>query len=225
MKTISVSEAAQALGISAKRVLYRRAKGRLQGTFVKNDRGIDEIRIYPTREIIEGLKKINSPVASAIDELDIVDDQVLGEIENFDSTFGVDDIVETELSPLGSDWTGTNRAAGSGVSDELWNSIIFRFVMKLEEKDQLIGEMRFELQDKERQLKLLPDFQKEADERIKATEKKAQESIEALKAENEKLKLEAEEASLNAAKLQLLEKQIEQLRQPKPSFWKRLFMQ
>jgi hypothetical protein len=150
---------------------------------------------------------------------------VLGEIENFDSTFGVDDIVETELSPLGSDWTGTNRAAGSGVSDELWNSIIFRFVMKLEEKDQLIGEMRFELQDKERQLKLLPDFQKEADERIKATEKKAQESIEALKAENEKLKLEAEEASLNAAKLQLLEKQIEQLRQPKPSFWKRLFMQ
>lgn len=225
MKTISVSEAAQALGISAKRILYRRAKGRLQGILVKNERGIDEFRIYPTREIMEGLRKINSPIASTIDDSDVIDDQALGENENFDSTFGADDIVETELSPLGSDWSETARATTSAISDELWNNIIFRFVMKLEEKDQLIGEMRFELQDKERQLKLLPDFQKEADERIKETEMKAQESIEALRAENEKLKQEAEEASANAVKVELLEKEIEQLRQPKTSFWKRLFLQ
>jgi hypothetical protein len=147
-----------------------------------------------------------------------------------------------------------------------------------------------DLEDKDRQLKLLPDFQKQAEDQRKEAELKELESIalrkqvEALKneeeasqaeiarlakleaevmpslaaqkeaqeaevaklqsdleiarnekqmreeqaktleAENERLKQKAEEATLSAAKLEQLEKEIQQLKQPKPSFWKKLFM-
>jgi hypothetical protein len=43
---------------------------------VKNERGVDDYRIYPTKEIIESLRRIKSPLVAssdAIEEFDIVD--------------------------------------------------------------------------------------------------------------------------------------------------------
>jgi hypothetical protein len=98
------------------------------------------------------------------------------------------------------------------------------------EKDQII-------EDQKKQLLLLPDLESqrarllqeiEAERRAaeiqfaKAREK--EEEAKALEEENEKLRQQAEEAALSAAKLEQLEKEIQQLKQPKPSFWQRLFM-
>ncbi|MBZ0188623.1 MAG: hypothetical protein K8F91_20425 [Candidatus Obscuribacterales bacterium] len=63
MKTISVREAAEALGLTTRAVLYRREKGQLKGILTKNN-GIDEYRIYPNKEIMEGLRRMGSPLVS-----------------------------------------------------------------------------------------------------------------------------------------------------------------
>lgn len=65
IRTISVREAAEALDLSPRAVLYRREKGKLKGILVKNN-GVDEYRIYPNKEIIEGLKKIGSPLVAEL---------------------------------------------------------------------------------------------------------------------------------------------------------------
>ncbi|MBX9686284.1 MAG: helix-turn-helix domain-containing protein [Candidatus Obscuribacterales bacterium] len=98
------------------------------------------------------------------------------------------------------------------------------------EKDRIIEEQKT-------QLLLLPDLESqrarllqeiEAERKAaeiqfaKATEK--EEQAKALEAENEKLRQKAEEAVLSATKLEQLEQEIQQLKQPKPSFWKRMFM-
>lgn len=246
MKTISVREVAEALGISPRGVLYRREKGQLKGILVKNDRGVDEYRIYPTKEIIEGLKRINSPLVAseeAIDSFDVVDAQTVSEEDPiFDSTYGPEDVIEKPSSPR-PNWTENSKAAASGVAEELWNTVISRFMEKLEKKDQLIGEMRIELADKDRQLKLLPDFQKQAEEEHKAAELKTleaealrkqiaalqetkqqeEEARRILETENENLKQKAELAALSFEKLQLLEKQMQELQKPKPSWWQKWF--
>jgi hypothetical protein len=55
----------------------------------------------------------------------------------------------------------------------------------------------------------------------KAREREEEASI--LTQENERLKQKAEEATLNAAKLEQLKKEIQDLKQPKPSWWKKWF--
>lgn len=98
------------------------------------------------------------------------------------------------------------------------------------EKDRIIEEQK-------KQLLLLPDLEsqkirllQEIEAERKAAEiqftkvKEKEEQAKALEEENEKLKQKAEEAALNAAKLEQLEKEIQQLKKPEPSFWQRLFL-
>lgn len=247
VKTISVREVAEALQISTRGVLYRREKGKLKGILVKNERGVDEYRIYPTKEIIEGLKKINSPLVAspeAMEGFDVVDAQTVSEDDTvFDSTYGPEDIVEASAGTKPA-WIENNRAAANGIADELWNTVISRFMEKLEAKDQLIGEFRKEIEDQKRQLCLLPDLQKQAEEERKAAELKELEA-EALRkqiAAIESVKEQAE-ASRNAAEeelqrikdekeaqvtavqeqLQALSATVQELQKPKPSWWKKWF--
>lgn len=180
MKTISVRDAAAALGITQRAVLYRREKGQLKGQLIKNEKGVPEYRIYPNKEIIEGLHKIASPLVSSsgmIQDADII------EAIDIQTNFAPRSDEEFEAGVLQekaqSDWN-QQQAAASGLADELWNKLMSRFVEKLEEKDQLIGEMRSEIAEKERQLRLLPDLQKQAEVERHAAELKVLE-VEALK--------------------------------------------
>jgi len=229
VKTISVREVAEALEISPRGVLYRREKGQLKGILIKNDRGVDEYRIYPTKEIIEGLKRINSPLVAseeAIEDFDVVDAQTISEEHKiFDSTYGPEDVVERSAASR-PNWTETSKAAASGMAEELWNNVISRFMEKLEEKDQLIGEMRTELKEKERQLLLLPDLEAQAENERKAAElkeleaealRKQIEAMQALQTEAEESKRRANEAiqqfkADKEAEAKALEEENEQLR-------------
>lgn len=216
MKTISVKDAAAALGITNRAVLYRREKGQLKGQLIKNDHGVPEYRIYPNKEIIEGLRRIGSPLIASetIQEADIVEAEAQAIFTPSDDiqdmsveSEGTDDAIKGKAG----DWIDPTRTVAGGAAEELWSNLINRFLEKLEEKDQLIGEMRTELADKDRQLKLLPDLEKRAEEERKAAELRAleasalQKQIEAMQAEKE--------VSLNAQqKVEELEQEIEQLR-------------
>lgn len=188
MKTIPVKEVAEALGISPRGVLYRREKGHLKGVLVKNDRGVDEYRIYPTKEIIEGLRRLGSPLVAsseAVADFEVVDQTVVPDEDKvLDSTFGEDDIVDVTTTSPKREWTADNEQTATVVADHLWNGIIKRFTEKLEEKDQAIGELRANLAEKERQLLLLPDH--EAIKRLAEEEANKVADIERNKAEIER---------------------------------------
>ena len=84
----------------------------------------------------------------------------------------------------------------------------------------------------------LPDFEaqkakllREIEAERKASEiqfnkvKEKEEETQALEAENALLKQKAEEAVLSAAKLADLEKVVQELQKPKPTFWQKLLGQ
>lgn len=66
MKTISVKEAALALGVSPRTIQYKLQNGDLKGSRTKNQFGVAEWRIWPTKEIADSLtqKQGNSEAIS-----------------------------------------------------------------------------------------------------------------------------------------------------------------
>ncbi len=102
-------------------------------------------------------------------------------------------------------------------------------------KELVLKDLKIEEMDK--QLKLLPDFEaqkakllREIEAERKASEiqfnkvKEKEEEARALEAENAVLKQKSEEAVLSAAKLADLEKTVQELQKPKPSWFKKLFL-
>jgi hypothetical protein len=104
------------------------------------------------------------------------------------------------------------------------------------EKDAVIRAKDLELEEAKEQLRLLPDFEaqrakllndieaeRKASEIQFAKAKEREEEAKVLTEENERLKQKAEEAILSAAKLEELEKVVQELQKPKPGFWKKFF--
>ncbi len=235
MRTISVKEAAQALGVSTRAVQYKLQNGDLRGTRTKNQFGVQEWRVWPTKDIIE---RLTGSTGAPVNEM------------NFEPAAG--DIIEAEIDyatisePVealsGEQASSASESKSEGEkmpssTEEMFEWIAERVTRPLVEKvayqERIIEELRGEL-------KLLPDLQKKAqaereaaemlfsqiqelEEEKAKVEATAQEVTIALKtAEEEKQK--AEESAKQAAEalqaVEALKSQIEELRQP---FWKRLF--
>ncbi len=273
MRTLTVKEAAQALGVSVRTVQHRLNTGELKGKRTPNQYGVSEWRVWPNKEIMERL----SP-GKSFEELDFSAPQE--EFMGGDSSA----VIDAEAVESGRD--DSDEPSLRTIVRELTQ----QFSEQLSREKSIVAQLQRDLEDKDRQLKLLPDFQKQAEDRRKEAELKELESIalrkqvealkseeeakeaeiarlakletelvpslaaqkeaieaeviklqsdldiarkeqeakaeqsRALEAENERLRQKAEEAILSAAKLEQLEKEIQQLKQPKPSFWKRLFM-
>jgi hypothetical protein len=101
-------------------------------------------------------------------------------------------------------------------------------------KELVLKDLKIEEMDQK--LKLLPDFEaqkakflRDIEAERKASEiqfnkiKEKEEEAQALEAENALLKQKAEEAVLSAAKLADLEKVVQELQKPKPTFWQKMF--
>ena len=101
-------------------------------------------------------------------------------------------------------------------------------------KELVLKDLKIEEMDK--QLKLLPDFEaqkakllREIEAERKASEiqfnkvKEKEEEAQALEAENALLKQKAEEAAFSAAKLAELEKVVQELQKPKPNWFQKFF--
>lgn len=252
MKTLSVKQVAECLGVSSRAVLKRLSNGQLKGTRRKNKYGVEEWWIYPNKEIRESLESAGK--TDLLSSADSISDAEV--IEAFQEDFSPDEPEEFDASP------NNVRATTAAAAEELWNNIISKFLGELKERDQLIGEMRNEIGEKDRQLRLLPDLQKQAESERLAAENKALE-IEALKKQisameekqGETIEQErriAEEAKLKAAdsskqaeelaaemaliksqkeaetkaiqeQLAALTAQLQELKQPKLSWWQKWF--
>ena len=82
MKTITVREAAHALNLTKRAVMYRLDGGKLKGIRVKTSHGLEEWRIYPNKEILEGLQRlaqsnpVNEPLRDPLTEEEIDAEEV-----------------------------------------------------------------------------------------------------------------------------------------------------
>jgi hypothetical protein len=130
---------------------------------------------------------------------------------------GVDDeMFDTNPEPALDAQTAEPEDAFSKPADleRIVGVITGQFLERLEMTNELVFQLRNELHDKDRQLKLLPDLQKQASERELAELKSIalEKQIEDLKQLNAKLNQEAELAAEKA-----------RLAQGTKSWWKRLF--
>lgn len=202
MKTLSVREVAEVLGITTRAVLKKLNNGQLKGTRRLNKYGVEEWWVYPNKDIRTRLE-----AAGRIDFLEPPVPSVDGSaIEDIHETDVIDDQIET--ADVESKYLDA-RGNVDSVAEELWNNLISRFVDRLEEKERLIGEMQNELIEKDRQLRLLPDLQKQAEEERQAAQLRAHEAealrkqIVAIEQEKEKKEIEAAAALRAAEELKL----------------------
>jgi len=135
--------------------------------------------------------------------------------------------VPSEHEPVAHDEAGADEATwrqnrstnASAVIEQIWDQLSDKFLEKLSAKDQLIGELRHDLQDRERQLKLLPDLEKRHRDEVERSNLEFQRA-QALEMQIEAIKVEFE------GQIGLQAQELEQLRAQalaaKTSWWSRL---
>lgn len=232
MRTVTVKEAADALGLTTRAITSRLAKGDLKGTQKTNAYGVKEWRIYPTKEIASKMK------------LDMESDVAENDFPPLEEAIDAETIFEEVQQSEHQTWVEEERSRMRLLAEEMMKPLL-----------DTIRTQEQQLQDQSRQLKLLPDFQKQAEDERKAAHLKAVEAaalakqIEALQAEQaeaEKAKeqvvaleqtLEEQERAKNAeiealkaekeAQLKAVEEQLATLSQTvqdlKKPWWKKMF--
>ncbi len=218
-KTISVKEAASALGITPRAVTYRLEKGQLKGTLNKNEFGVPEWRIFPNKEIMAGINsqvESTSPAAGAgpinFDPGDVI------EAESVDA--------EQEEAPP----TETRFATEfQSIVEQCVRPLVEEVkaqALALAEKDRIIEEQKV-------QLRLLPDFQKRAEDERQQAEKERKEAelkalevealskqITAIEEQKRELEEKASQSTILATDLESLKAKVDELQRP---WWKKWF--
>jgi len=216
-RTISVKEAAAALGITPRAVTYRLEKGSLKGTLNKNEFGVPEWRIYPNKEILSGLNSqadvANSPI-------------------NFEPT----DVIEAESvdSPEESAAPQENEKRFSNEFQTIVEQCVRPLVEEVKAQALALAEKDRIIEEQNRQLRLLPDYQRKAEEECqraeeerKAAELRALEiealnkQVAAIEAQKVELEVKANQAGALIGDLESLKATVEELQKP---WWKKWFL-
>lgn len=196
MKTITVREAAHALNLTKRAVMYRLDGGKLKGIRVKTSHGLEEWRIYPNKEILEGLQRlaqsnpVNEPLRDPLTEEEIDAEEV-----DFEDESIVDD----------QRWQDTERDRIKIIAEEFMKPLLER-----------IDNQSRALMQKEQELltlkvKLLPDLEKRAEEERKTAELKQME-IAALNKQIESLKESSSAAESTISHLEKAAQETDLLR-------------
>jgi len=153
-----------------------------------------------------------TPDISKFVDLDSQDDSQTIEVFDVDPNDSEDNAFDTTPDATVNVRMEDSQASAQKPTDleRVLETITGQFLKQLEQKNEMLYELRTELQDKDRQLKLLPDLQKQAAERHDAEFKSIalEKQIEELKLLNENLQQAAATATLA---------------QSKKSWWKSLF--
>lgn len=196
MRTVTVREVAQALNLTKRAIMYRLESGKLKGIRVKNDFGIEEWRIYPTKEIVEALNRMASKNPTEEPETyndhSSIEAQEIG-IEEYEEA------VESSFSGVRND-----RERIRLLAEELVTPLL----EKIDSQTRLLIRQEIEIEDLK--IKLLPDLEKKAEEERKAAELKELEIV-ALQKQIEALKESADNNS--AGTIEDLENKISSLEQ------------
>ncbi len=219
MKTISVKEAAEALGVSPRAVQYKLQNGDLKGTRTKNQYGVAEWRVWPNKEISEALsqKQGAKPDGSA-DAINFSPNESEA-VDAEEVTFNDGEEVFDEPS----NWRQVEIERLELMAEKLVKPLTER----IEAQAVALREQENIIEDQKRQLRLLPDFQKQAEDERKASELRALEvealnkQILAMEEEKQVLEAKANEATVLAQDLQALKSTVEELQKP---WWKKWFL-
>ena len=200
MRTLTVKETAKVLGVSVRTIQNRLASNELSGKRITNQYGTSEWRVWPNKEILEKLKDFPP------DEFATGGDRPSEEFQGGDSSA----VLEAETVESDNYYEDTQAPIKSMIRE-----MSQQFAEQLSKEKQLNFQLQRELQEKDAQLKLLPDFQKEAEERRKEAEAKELEAI-ALAKQVEAMRVLAEEKAADLARLNELEKQTLPSMRPSP---------
>ncbi len=192
MRTVTVKEAADALGLTPRAIVARLAKGDLKGKQQTNAYGTKEWRIYPTKEIAQKLK------------LDHDSDVRENDFPTLEDPIDAETIIDDGNSSSHQDWIAEERARMQEMAKEMLGPLAKEIMAPLLET---IREQERQILDQSRQLKLLPDFQKQAEEERKAAHLKAVEAA-ALSKQIEALKAETAEAEKAKEQVTILEETL-----------------
>lgn len=219
---VTVAEAAAALGIDARTVREKLSSGDWKGE--KRMIGMKEKWFMYRGELDRQLERLQ--IARTKDRV---------------STHGLDEVFEEEPSPtqtvdaetveIENEKSQTEAVVGKAI-EEVLTKLTEQFSKQLTIEKETILTLKLELEEKDRQLRLLPDLESQKAkllQEIEAERKAAEiqfaraaekeEVAKVLEAENANLKQKAEEAALSLEKLQALEQQVQKLQMP---WWKKL---
>lgn len=189
MRTLTVKETAKVLGVSVRTIQNRLASNELSGKRITNQYGTSEWRVWPNKEILDKLKDFPLDDFAGPNHLN-------EEFQGGDSSA----VLEAEAMEVDSNYYEETQAPIKTMIREMSQ----QFAEQLGKEKQLNFELQRELQEKDAQLKLLPDFQKQAEDRRKEAESKELEAI-ALAKQIEAMRLIAESKAADLARLNELE--------------------
>ncbi|MBP9092098.1 hypothetical protein KBI23_13810 [bacterium] len=188
MRTLTVKETAKVLGVSVRTIQNRLATNELSGKRITNQYGTSEWRVWPNKEITEKLKDFQ------LDEVST--DGPSEEFRGGDSSA----VLEAESVEVDRNYFEETQAPITTIIREMSQ----QFAEQLSKEKQINLQLQYELKEKDVQLKLLPDFQKQAEDRRLEAETKELEAI-ALAKQIEAMKTMAAEKAVDLARLNQLE--------------------
>lgn len=186
MRTVTVKEAADALGLTTRAITSRLAKGDLKGIQKTNAYGVKEWRIYPTKEIASKMK------------LDQDSDVAENDFPPLEEAVDAETIYEEVQESQHQTWIEEERSRLRLLAEEMMKPLV-----------ETIRSQEQQLQEQGRQLKLLPDFQKQAEDERKGAHLKAVEAA-ALEKQIEALKAEKEESDRAKEQVAALEQSLKE---------------
>ncbi len=186
MRTVTVKEAADALGLTTRAITSRLAKGDLKGIQKTNAYGVKEWRIYPTKEIASKMR------------LDQDSDVGENDFPPLEEAVDAETIYQEVQESQHQTWVEEERSRLRLLAEEMMKPLV-----------ETIRAQEQQLQEQSRQLKLLPDFQKQAEDERKAAHLKAVEAA-ALEKQIEALKAEKEESIKVKEQVAALEQSLEE---------------
>ncbi len=190
MRTLTVKETAKVLGLSVRTIQNRLASNELSGKRITNQYGTPEWRVWPNKEILEKLKDFPP------DEFATAGDGPSQEFHGGDSSA----VLEAETVDIDNGYFEEAQAPIKSIIREMSQ----QFAEQLSREKQLNFQLQRELLEKDLELKRLPDFQKQAEDRRLEAEAKELEAI-ALAKQVEALKALADEKAVDLARLNELE--------------------
>lgn len=226
MKTISVKEAAEALGVSPRAVQYKLQNGDLKGTRTKNQYGVAEWRVWPNKEISEALSQKQGVKSEGSGDAINFAPNESETVEAEEVTFNEGEEVLDEPA----NWRQVEIERLELMAEKLVKPLTER----IEAQAVALREQENIIEDQKRQLRLLPDLQKQAEKERELAEKerKAAElraleiealsrQITAMEEEKRSLEEKANQANILAQDMETLKATVEKLQAP---WWKKWFL-
>ncbi|MDQ5935679.1 MAG: hypothetical protein QG574_2994 [Cyanobacteriota bacterium erpe_2018_sw_21hr_WHONDRS-SW48-000092_B_bin.40] len=230
---LSVKEAAEALRIDERSVRDRLTNGTLKGE--KKMVGLREKWFIYSGAVQSALAKQDDMnfIGNSVAVQESNDPQTIDATsvpftetdDSFDTTYGdLDEVAHTQAAATSTrgDWHPESKANLESLVETFMKPLVDKIATQeraLVEQATVLADQEKEIEEQKRQLRLLPDLQKQAEERRKEAETKELEAI-ALAKQIDAMKAQAEEKAVDLARLTqletetlpILERQLEQER-------------